>query len=555
MKKKILYTLGFTIFLIAGLSIAYKTRVKIDPPPVGDMSPLDWEREEITDNFYKIKDSWLKQNEYGYWELYLSGSPFERGVANGKLTEEIEVKQEEAFVKEIRRQVPSPSYLNFLKYFVAWFNRDIDQHIPVEFQQEIYGASFMADPQFDFIGPPYQRKLNYHGAHDIGHALQNMNLVACTSFAVWGSKSADSTLLIGRNFDFYVGDEFGKQKVLVFFNPDSGYKFMSISWPGMMGVVSGMNEKGLTVTLNAAKSSIPTGAATPVAIVAREMLQYAKNIEEAYAIAQKRQTFVAESFLIGSQEDGRTAIIEKSPEQIALFDPEGEQMICANHFQSDLFAKEALNKQHMQESPSPYRQKRVNELLSTAETLTPMTIAEILRDKRGLNNENIGLGNEKAVNQLIAHHAVIFRPATKTVWISTKPHQLGQFIAYQLDDVFAKAQTLDTKQALVSDSLFIEADPFLTSGGFKLYEEFKLLRDRMKAYIAGKSEAISEADLATFEELNPNYYYTYWLLGDYFQAAQNCKKAIEYYETALAKEIANDFEKKAIEGSMADCEL
>src|SRR4029077_3444102 len=134
-------------------------------------------------------------------------------------------------------------------------------------------------------------------------------LVGCTSFGTWNDRSADGTMIIGRNFDFYVGDKFAENKIVAFVNPAEGYKFMSVTWAGFIGVVSGMNEKGLTVTINAAKSKVPSGSATPVSIVAREILQYARNIDEALDIARKREMFVSESFLIGSAADHKAVLI------------------------------------------------------------------------------------------------------------------------------------------------------------------------------------------------------------------------------------------------------
>jgi len=235
--------------------------------------------------------------------MYVEGKPFERGVINGKLSKELVVAQEDFFNEQICKLVPSQSYRNFLKYFIAWFNRNLEKNISQEYKEEIYGVSESASDKYQYIGSNYQRILNYHSAHDIGHALQNMALVGCTSFGTWNSKSKDSNMIIGRNFDFYVSDKFARDKIVAFFAPSEGYKFMSVTWGGFIGVVSGMNEKGLTVTINAAKSDVPSGSATPVSLVAREVLQYAGNIKEAIAIARSRKMFVSESFLVASAAD------------------------------------------------------------------------------------------------------------------------------------------------------------------------------------------------------------------------------------------------------------
>ena len=70
--------------------------------------------------------------------------------------------------------------------------------MPEEYRDEIYGISLSCTHEYDFIGTPYERQLNYHSAHDLGHAMQDYMLVGCSSFACWGENSADSSLIIGR---------------------------------------------------------------------------------------------------------------------------------------------------------------------------------------------------------------------------------------------------------------------------------------------------------------------------------------------------------------------
>src|SRR6187402_140686 len=234
--------------------------------------------------FTSGKNSLLK-NRQGLWELYIEGDPLERGLAFGSLSDSLLKKQERVFFGKIKEILPSKTRQKLLRMFLKWYNRKLYLNVTEEYKAEIYGISRYSSHDYDNIATPYLRSLYMHGAHDIGHALQDLALVGCSSFAAWGNKSEDGSLILGRNFDFYAGDDFAKDKIIAFVNPKEGHPFMMVTWAGMIGAVSGMNKEGLTVTINASKSKIPLSAKTPISILTREILQHATTTEEAIAIA------------------------------------------------------------------------------------------------------------------------------------------------------------------------------------------------------------------------------------------------------------------------------
>ncbi|MES1214369.1 MAG: C45 family peptidase [Bacteroidota bacterium] len=542
--KRVLYVIGSFILLLAILFVYLIWVSKINPPAVADTSGLQWQRSEPDSGLYTIKNNWFRKSNSGLYEMYVEGNPFERGVVNGKLSKELVVSQEDYFSEQINRMIPSRFYLHFLKYFIGWFNRNLDKNVTEEYKEEIYGVSESASDDYGYIGSKYQRILNYHSAHDIGHALQNMALVGCTSFGTWDDASQDSTMIIGRNFDFYVGDNFAKNKIVLFQSPSQGYKFMSVTWGGFIGVVSGMNEKGLTVTINAAKSSIPSGSATPVSIVAREILQYAKNIREAIVIAKKRTMFVSESFLVGSAEDHKAVIIEKTPDSLDVYDPNRNFIVCANHFQSAGLGKSKPNEVQLKESASPYRYERLMELLQANGKNTVQKTINILRDRKGLHNEDIGVGNEKALNQFIAHHSIVFEPQKLMVWVSTQPWQMGEYVAYDLKKIFA-LHGLQQNKELYDSSLTVPADTFLTTQQFHEFEKYRSLKQQ----VADGQTVNPDSIVAS----NPQFYHAYVLAGDYSFKQKDYKKAISYYDAALTKVIATKPEENHIRQQIKKC--
>ena len=544
----LLLILGFIIFL---------QMIKIEPPKVADHSALKLERTEPSPGFYKIGNSWFRKNRFGLYEMYVEGKPFDRGVINGKLSKELVQKQEDYFVTSIKELIPNEFYLRFLRYFVGFFDRKLPDYIPEEYQQEIYGVSQSASEDYTFIGGKYDRLLNYHAAHDIGHALQGMNMVVgCSSFSAWGNHTADGQLLVGRNFDFFVGEDFAKNKIVEFVHPANGHDFMMITWGGMIGCVSGMNDQGMTLTINAAKSDYPSAACTPISIVSREILQYAGNIDEAYKIAAKRKTFVSETIMIGSAKDGKTALIEKSPTRMELIQPKQDYIICANHYQGKTFSTDENNQQNIKLSNSVYRYALMENRLAAHPKLGVDDCASILRDRKGLKGEELGNGNDMALNQLICHHSVIFKPGELKAWVSAGPYQEGAYVCYDLKKIFAQYKNLATDHEIDDSLLTIAADSFMYSKAFEAFQVFRHKKHELQiAFTKGDPSIFDhEEKVKQFIALDPEYYDVYGLVGRYYQHFDQPQKALKYYRLALSKRVASEAERIGFEKKIKELE-
>lgn len=530
----IAFVLSLILLILAAGVVLYMTADRSIPDnslPVVIPSPRD------SSGVLLFGRSSLEKGEGDLWNLRLRGDAEERGLAFGQLCKSLMHEQERAFVDQIKIIIPNERYLSFLKYLTIIYNRNIRSNIEEEFRKEIYATSLGSSSEFDYIGSPYDRQLNYHAAHDLGHAMQEYMLVGCSSFAAWGSESDDSTLIIGRNFDFWVGDDFAKNKVVTIMEPDKGYKFLSVGWAGMSGVLSGMNEKGLTITMNAAKSSPPVRSKTPISIIAREILQYASNIEEAYIIASKRDAFVSESLLIGSGLENRAAIIEKSPDNTRLFTTQGELIISTNHFQTAGFFNDKQNKEAVQAiegSHSQYRYNRLKQLIADMKPLSPERSARILRNKNGISDEELGLGNEMSINQYISHHSVIFKPVQRVVWVSTAPWQLGKMVKYDLNELFnlSANNIKDDFKDIPADSVQInEFEPKVRD----FRKMSKLLSQKTSEKISADEEFVS-----SYIMINPYFFQTYTNLGENFLSSGDYSSASAMFSKALEMKLPSE---------------
>jgi predicted choloylglycine hydrolase len=521
------------IMMISALFLQVRPRI-----PELAIDSIDVNMPEVrysSDSLASIGNNKFRKNRYGLYELYVEGNAFERGLNGGLLTQELVKYQEEIFVKKLTEIIPSRRYRNFLQSLIIWFNSRLHEHVHDEFIEEIYGISQSASKEFDSYGPAFYRLLNYHAAHDIGHTMQAYSLVGCSSFAVWDENSSDSSLLVGRNFDFFFGSEFAENKIIQFVKPDEGHNFAFITWGGMTGAVSGMNDKGLTVTINAGTPSIAKRSGTPVSLLAREILQFAANIDEAIEIAENRNTFVSESFFIASAVDRKAVIVEKTPDEQSVFKGNNSALLCTNHYQAEKHAHTEENLETI-EKATGYRFERMNQLVAAHPGMTANDAAKILRDQKGLNEETLGLGNEMAMNQLIAHHSVLFSPEKKIIWVSTAPNVMGAYVAYDLNNIFNNMSQLSKNEPVDNTRLEIPSDAFLATEQWQNFIEFQELKEQY-IFFNFSGEPVADSILNKLVWLNPDSFEPYLWKANQYMDQKNFTAARENINLALTKAV------------------
>jgi hypothetical protein len=181
-----------------------------------------------------------------------------------------------------------------------------------------------------------QAKLN-DGDLAVANTLLELRRVGCSTLIVEPQRSATGGPLLGRNFDFPTLGELHRYSIVMVYRPEGRRAFVAVGFPGMVGLISGMNDAGLTlVTLDVEQSADgsrqfdPTG--TPLACVFRRILEECATVDEAEELlrSEKRTTWM--NLAVCDREDG--AVFEITPKTVARRDDENHLVLCTNHFRA-----------------------------------------------------------------------------------------------------------------------------------------------------------------------------------------------------------------------------
>ena len=531
---------GIMIGLPVALAAFWVGRHNVAPPPPlpADVSILSLKPEAREGKTFLGK-SWRSERE-GLPIVYLKGSPLEIGFADGTLMQDKMHTLETEFMQMVQGYVPQHWVMELLKNYVMYRNRHLSDFVPPDYRLEIYGTTLGCSDIHPEEGNFYNRLLNYHAAHDVSYMMIDNPFVTragCTAFGAWSNATVNGHLITGRNFDWEAAEVFSRDRVVEMFEPDGGIPFISLAWAGMKGVVSGMNRAGVSVTINGAPSKLPDEIGTPVAIVAREVLQGAHNLDEALKIIREAKVFVSTLWLIGSRADGKFVVVEKTPAVTNVRAATGDSIICPNHFETADLKDSDRNTNYMAEATSVSRERRLLELLQQNHgALDAARAAEFLRDRKLPGEIFAGDGHRSSLNAFIATHAVVMDLSAGIFWAASPPNQLGKFVAFDVND-FNRARP----------ELAVAADETLASGEFERAKQARQFLQAGRRALQDRAAQTSLDFAKKAEALNPGFYENSALAGRALLALGRRAEAALAFGRALAAQPAFAKEKAELE--------
>ncbi len=157
-------------------------------------------------------------------------------------------------------------------------------------------------------------------------------MTACSTIALSTQASPDGIARMGRNLDFPALDIADRYSVVLAFEPADGrYGFTAVSWPGMIGVLSGMNEHGLVLCNMEVRRTGSLPRAMPYTLLYRTVLERCRTVDEAIALLEKTPRQTPNNLML-MDASGDRAAVELTVEGVAVRRAaDNEPLISTNH--------------------------------------------------------------------------------------------------------------------------------------------------------------------------------------------------------------------------------
>ena len=277
---------------------------------------------KIIDKAYIVKKENLKK-------LYIAGSNYEMGFQHGALlSNEIEEVASKMITKLslILGQGDMEKGLAIFKFAA----KIMEKYIPSAYKLEIKGIlDGMASKQVTLLNYDDLIMYNCHADIALFYSSEGQHpdrpstgfpipqTLACSSFSAWGKATEDHKLIFNANTDWYSSELLFKHAVVMHGNPDYGYSFICPTYPGLIGMTSGMNEVGIAFNSQTSRSTNLTLAGTGFVFNTRLILEKAASIGDAATILGGYKSLGLNWSIVDAKKN-TAAVIEVSASEISI---------------------------------------------------------------------------------------------------------------------------------------------------------------------------------------------------------------------------------------------
>lgn len=244
----------------------------------------------------------------GLSRVTLAGEGFALGLAHGQaLRTDIQ-----DVVRHMNEEVLGTLKRDWLLR-TAW---KLDAEAPERFRQEMKGVA-------EGAGVRYADILLINTFDDLKHVS------GCSSAVAPGG--SDRPLRHARNLDYPV-PYLARHKVV--FDLDlPGGRLRTIGFPGFIGVLTGMSDRGLGLSSHTSKSH-RNAVGEPSGLVYRRMLEEARDLDGAQRILAAARRTLGNNLALSDARRQEARALEFDAKGLAARPAEGDRLFVTNHFQS-----------------------------------------------------------------------------------------------------------------------------------------------------------------------------------------------------------------------------
>jgi len=447
---------------LLGAHFTIKARARLSPPAIAEPRG---EARHASPTLRRFADSYAVARGK-LLEVGLRGTPLQIGFRHSRLLYPEMVANEGVLLGRFQEQVPNGVARRLLLDLAELRYAHVDRGMSLARREEIAAGArgFQPDPYASWF-PTYQRFVYLNALYDMALSFEHSPLIGCTTITLGGDALEGGGGILARAFDFEVDEVFDRHKAVFLVREEGKIPFASVAWPGLVGVVSGMNESGVAVVVHGARAGSPEAEGEPVVHALRRVLSTARNTEEALRALAEQPALVSHIVIL-SDEQGRAAAVERVPGKANFVRFLASKAATTNHFEGP-GAEDPKNLNVRAKTSTLPRRSRADELLARLPArLSPSAAVNdaiaMLRDRKGPGERPLELGDRSAINALIATHGVVMDTLQRVLWVSESPHLLGHFVAFDLKRMLAA----DYEPEQISELPRSGEDPLLTSGDY-----------------------------------------------------------------------------------------